>query len=140
MTVALAVVTESPLDLATHIDAVSGPATGGIATFMGTVRDHDPWVDGEVVGLEYSCHPDAAAALERIARSVDTTFGTVTIAVSHRMGTLAVGESAIVVAVGAAHRAQAFDACRTLVDTIKAELPIWKRENLADGTHTWVGL
>lgn len=140
MSVAVSLIAEEPLDIATHVAAVSGPSIGGIATFVGTVRDIDPSVEGTVVGLDYTAHPDAAAHLDRIAATVAGRHPGVTLAVTHRIGSLAVGDLAIVAAAGATHRAEAFAACSDLVETVKAELPIWKRERLADGTHTWVGL
>ena len=136
--IALARIATAPLSLDEHVAAVSNPAHGAIATFVGTVRDHDPSVDGTVVALEYSAHPDAAAALAAILDRV--VPGTAAVAVSHRVGTLAVGEPAIIVAAASAHRAEAFDACRVAVEAVKAELPVWKKEILEDGSHVWVGL
>ncbi len=133
-------VTEAPLDLAAHVAAVSGPRAGAVATFLGTVRDHDPSVDGEVVALDYTAHPDAEAVLRWLADAAAARDGVLGVAVSHRVGLLGVGEAAIVAAVGTAHRALAFDVCRSLVETVKAELPVWKRELLRDGSHVWVGL
>jgi len=138
MTVVARVVDE-PLDLLFPVEQVSGPRAGAVATFVGLVRDHDPSVEGRVVGLDYSAHPDAAAVLERIAAAA-VTDDVLGIAVSHRVGHLAVGEAAIVAAVATAHRAEAFEVCRALVETVKAELPVWKREILEDGTHLWVGM
>ena len=136
----IAAVTDQPLDLLFHVEHVSGPRAGAVATFVGLVRDHDPSVVGEVVGLEYSAHPDAGRTLERLAAQVASDEDVLGVAVSHRVGHVRVGEAAIVAAVAAAHRTEAFDACRRLVETVKAELPVWKRELLADGTHHWVGL
>ena len=132
--------TSEPLDLGAHVAAVSGPRAGAVATFLGLVRDHDPSVEGEVVGLDYSAHPEAEAVLVRLAEAAAATDGVLGVAVSHRVGMLRVGEAAIVAAVASAHRALAFDVCRELVETVKAELPVWKREVLADGSHVWVGL
>lgn len=136
--IALAAVSEDLLSLDAHVTAVAGPRAGAIATFVGTVRDHDPSVTGEVVGLDYSAHPDAARVLGEIAGRFDV--GEVSIAVTHRIGSLAVGEAAIVAAVSAPHRREALDTVSALVEAVKAELPVWKRELLADGSHTWVGL
>lgn len=140
MSDALAHLTEDPLDLAAHVAAVGDPRAGAVATFVGVVRDHDPSVDGEVVALDYSAHPDAGAVLRRLADAAAATDGVLGVAVSHRVGLLAVGEAAIVAAVATAHRSLAFDVCRRLVETVKAELPVWKREVLRDGSHVWVGL
>jgi molybdopterin synthase catalytic subunit len=136
----LARVTEAPLDLAAHVAAVSGPRAGAVATFLGTVRDHDPSVEGEVVGLDYSAHPDAEAVLTRLAAAAAERAGVLGVAVSHRVGMLSVGETAIVAAVASAHRALAFEVCRDLVESVKRDLPVWKREVLRDGSHVWVGL
>ena len=119
---------------------MSVPRAGAVATFLGVVRDHDPSVEGEVVALDYSAHPDAEAVLARLAGDAAATDGVLGVAVSHRVGLLRVGEAAIVAAVATAHRALAFDVCRELVETVKAELPVWKREVLRDGSHVWVGL
>ena len=136
----IARIVDQPLDLLFHVEHVSGPRAGAVATFVGLVRDHDPSVEGRVVGLDYSAHPDArggARTDRRVGRADDDVLG---VAVSHRIGHLAVGQAAIVAAVATAHRAEAFDACRALVETVKAELPVWKREILADGSHVWVGM
>lgn len=132
-------VSEAPLDVAAHLAAVQHPAAGAVATFVGTVRDHSPDAAGEVVELEYSAHPDAPRVIEEVAQRVAVEFDGVMIAVSHRVGTLGVGDVAIVAAVSDAHRAAAFDACRAVVEAVKAELPVWKKQVLADGSHTWVG-
>lgn len=136
---AIAAISDTTLSLDAHAMAVADPRHGAISTFVGVVRNHDPSVDGEVTHLEYSAHPDAGEIIDRIAGEVEITHG-VTIAVSHRIGMLAVGDPAIVVAAASAHRAEAFAACRDVVERVKTELPVWKREILADGSHTWVGV
>lgn len=138
--IAFARLSDAALSLDEHVTAVAGPHQGAIATFVGTVRDHDPSVTGTVTHLDYSAHPDAGATIARIADDVCGADAALTAAVTHRIGLLAVGDAAIVAAVSSAHRAQAFDTCRDLVERIKAELPVWKREILADGSHTWVGI
>lgn len=136
----IARIVDEPLDLLFHVEHVSSPRAGAVATFVGLVRDHDPSVSGRVVGLDYSAHPDAASVIERIAASFAAQDDVLGVAVSHRIGHLAVGEAAIVAAVATSHRAEAFDVCRALVETVKAELPVWKREVLEDGSHVWVGM
>ena len=136
---ALVSLSATPLSLDAHVAAVADPAHGAIATFIGVVRDHDPSVEGEVTHLEYSAHPDALAIAKKIVAEVEAAHEVV-IALSHRVGLLAVGEVAIVAAAASAHRAEAFAACREAVERVKAELPVWKRELLANGTHTWVGI
>nr|WP_246318695.1 molybdenum cofactor biosynthesis protein MoaE [Leifsonia psychrotolerans] len=132
------------MDLAAHLAAVDSAAFGAVATFIGQVRDHDPDVVGEVVALDYSAHPDAprilADIVDRVARGSADAGHEVRIAASHRIGHLRVGDCALVVCVASAHRAAAFDTCRALVEAIKSDLPIWKRQSRADGAHTWVGL
>ncbi len=135
----LAEISDAPLDVPVHLAAVAHPAAGAVATFVGQVRDHDPAVTGTVVALEYSAHPDAPAVLRRLAEAVTADDDVLGVAVSHRVGRLTVGEAAIVVAVATAHRTEAFELCRDLVERVKAELPVWKREILADGSHVWVG-
>lgn len=136
----LARVSAAPLDLAAHVATVDRPGAGAVATFVGKVRDHDPGVEGEVVALEYSAHPDAERVLTELALRAAGRPGVLGVAVSHRTGRLAVGDLALVAAVSSAHRRLAFDVCQELVEQVKAELPAWKREVLADGRAVWVGL
>lgn len=136
--ISLALISEQPALLESHVAAVAGPRHGAIATFLGVVRDHDPSVEGEVTALEYSAHPDAARILETICAGHDGPA--LDIAVTHRVGLLRVGEPALVAAVASAHRREALDTLGALVEQIKAELPVWKKEILADGSHTWVGI
>ncbi|QDZ13921.1 molybdenum cofactor biosynthesis protein MoaE [Humibacter ginsenosidimutans] len=139
MTVALARISAEPLSFADHVTAVDDARMGAEASFVGRVRDHDPDAATPVVALEYTAHPDAEAALLALAeRAVGDTGACV--AVSHRIGRLAVGETAVIVVAAAAHRAEAFDVCRALVEALKHELPIWKRQVEADGTTEWKGL
>jgi molybdopterin synthase catalytic subunit len=133
-----AAVSGEPLDIAAHLDAVTDPQAGAIANFIGVVRDHDPEAEGRVILLEYQAHPDAGRILEELAARFSGDGAR--IAVSHRIGRLAVGDIALVCAVSTAHRADAFERCRALVEAIKAELPIWKRQHTSDGDATWVGL
>lgn len=136
--ISFALVSDAHALLETHVAAVAGPHRGAIATFLGIVRDHDPSVDGEVTALEYSAHPDAQRILEAICASHDQPE--VAIAVTHRVGLLSVGEAAFVAAVASAHRREALDTLSALVEHIKADLPVWKKEILADGSHIWVGI
>ncbi|PFG21029.1 molybdenum cofactor biosynthesis protein MoaE [Serinibacter salmoneus] len=142
-------VTAETLEVSDHLDAVADPRCGAVVTFLGQIRDHDPGAEGEVTGIAYSAHPDATAALERIAREVvagavpheDVRHEEVVrLAVSHRVGDLAVGDLALVACVATAHRALAQDLCRELVERIKVELPVWKKQHTADGASHWVGL
>ena len=117
--------------------AVAGPGAGGIALFAGAVRDTDH--DQGVTGLSYSAHPSAEAELWRVAELIADKFPVLGIAAVHRVGDLAVGDLAVVAAVACAHRGAAFDACRELVDVLKASVPIWKHQRFTDGTGEWVG-
>ncbi len=113
------------------------PGAGGIALFAGAVRDTDH--DQGVTGLSYSAHPSAEAELWRVAELIADKFPVLGIAAVHRVGDLAVGDLAVVAAVACAHRGAAFDACRELVDVLKASVPIWKHQRFTDGTSEWVG-
>jgi molybdopterin synthase catalytic subunit len=126
-----------PLSIDEVVDAVADLAAGGVTTFTGAVRAE---ADGRpVTGLRYEAHPDAAATLRRIATEVAATPGVRAVAATHRTGELTVGEVSVVVAASAGHRQEAFAAARTLIDRLKAEVPIWKQELFADGASHWVG-
>ncbi|MFK4837753.1 molybdenum cofactor biosynthesis protein MoaE [Microbacterium sp. ZW T2_14] len=137
--VRVAAISAEPLDLDAHLRAVDDPRMGAVTTFVGRVRDHDPDAATAVVALEYSAHPDAEAALAGLAAAAIGSSGAV-VAVSHRVGTLGVGDAAVIIAVASAHRAEAFEVCRTLIETIKTGLPVWKRQVESDGSATWLGL
>lgn len=133
-----AAVTEAVLDVSEHESLVADPSAGAVVSFAGVVRDHDG--GREVTRLEYSAHPTAGAVVERVAQEVAAkAFGVRAIAVSHRVGPLEVGDAALVCAVAADHRAEAFSICAELVEQIKAQLPVWKRQIFPDGTDEWVG-
>lgn len=116
--------------------AVADPAAGGHALFVGTVRNHDG--DREVDRLVYTAHPTAADRLRDVAADVAAMPGVVAVAGLHRTGSLAIGDTTVVLAVSAAHRAAAFDACRAFIDTLKERVPVWKEQVFADGTSEWV--
>jgi len=134
-------VRSTPLSVDEVLSAVSDPHAGGVALFVGTVRDHTPERPDETVAeLEYSAHPAALEQLEKVARSIAAEHPEALLAAVHRVGELAVGDLAVVVAAACPHRAEAFAACRALIDTLKREVAIWKRETFRDGSHTWVGI
>lgn len=135
----LARISDEPLDLAAHLVAVEDERAGAVTTFLGRVRDHDPDARDAVVALEYSAHPDAEATLHGIAMQAVGDTAAI-IAVSHRIGRLSVGDAAVVIAVAAPHRAEAFEVCRAVIEAIKRELPVWKRQVEADGTTAWKGI
>ncbi|MEU1544759.1 molybdenum cofactor biosynthesis protein MoaE [Nocardia sp. NPDC005745] len=133
--VRLARISDQPLDPAEVEEAVSGPHYGGVVVFTGKVRDHD---GGQAVSaLEYSAHPQAERFLRTVCAELAAAHG-LPVAAVHRVGSLGIGDRAIVVAVAAAHRGAAFAACSELVDRIKHEVPIWKRQLFADGLSEWV--
>lgn len=142
MTVALAAISDTALSLDAHLAAVDDDRAGAVTTFLGRVRDHDPDAVGEVVALEYSSHPDAERILRELAEQAVAAgvSGEAIIAVSHRIGRLPVGSAAVIVAVAAAHRDEAFVVCREMIEAIKRELPVWKRQVEADGTTAWKGI
>ena len=131
---------DAPLSVDEVFQAVQDPAAGGTAVFVGTVRDVDPAVDpaAKVVRLDYSSHPSAMDKLREVAERVAAESGVIAVAAVHRVGELAVGDAAVVVAAAAGHRAEAFDASRRLIDELKAEVPIWKHEVFVDGETAWV--
>jgi len=134
--VRIAMVTDRPLDVGAHAAAVRDQGAGADVTFCGVVRDHD---HGRVVKeLEYTGYPAAEAVLREVAEKISAEQGVIAVAVSHRVGALAIGDVALVAAVTAAHRQQAFDNCARLVEEVKIRLPIWKRQVFDDGTDEWV--
>jgi len=133
-----AVVTGDVLDVAEHAALVEDAAAGAVVTFGGVVRDHDR--GRGVTRLEYSAHPTAGRVVEEVAREVLAQHPVDALAVSHRTGTLGVGDVAFAVAVSAAHRREAFAACEAVVEEVKARLPVWKHQLLADGGDEWVGM
>jgi YD repeat-containing protein len=128
--------TREPLDLARLVSEVSAPSCGGIAAFVGVVRDHD---DGrKVVALEYDAYDRLAAEqLAAVAREAQAKWPDARIAVQHRAGRLVVGEASVAIAVACPHRAEAFACCRHVIDRVKEAVPIWKREE-GDGGGRWL--
>jgi molybdopterin synthase catalytic subunit len=119
------------------IREVSHPGAGGVVTFLGVVRDEN---EGRAVTLlEYEAYGTMAEAeLGRILAEIPAEMPGVRVSATHRVGALRVGDAAVACAASAPHRAEAFTACRALIDRIKARLPIWKREHGPDGPY-WVG-
>lgn len=130
-------VTEDVLSVGEHADLVGDRAAGAVVTFAGVVRDHDGGKG--VTSLEYEGHPSAKSVIEEVAADVAARHrGVRALAVSHRIGPLAIGDVALACAVAAEHRREAFAACADLVDDVKARLPIWKHQTFTDGTDEWV--
>ena len=131
-------VSGTPLSVDRLLAVVRDPTAGGIALFVGVVRDHD---EGQgVTSLDYSAHPSAQQVLQECAERAAMAHDVVSVAVEHRTGHLEVGDLAVVVAVGAVHRAEALAACAELIDDLKARVPIWKEQAFLDGGAAWVGL
>ncbi|WP_344239980.1 molybdenum cofactor biosynthesis protein MoaE [Actinocorallia libanotica] len=136
-------VRDEPLSVDEVVGAVKGPRAGGTAFFVGSVRDHDR-AQGEtgerdVVRLTYSAHPTALDRLREVMEKVAADFPVTALAAVHRVGELEIGDLAVVVAAAAPHRAEAFAACRRLIDDLKHQVPIWKYQEFADGGSEWVG-
>lgn len=131
-------VSEAPLSVDRLLGVVFDPEVGGVGLFIGVVRNHDEGAG--VVSLDYTQHPSAAQVLTDCALRTAEHHDVVSIAVQHRVGHLEVGDLAVVVAVGAVHRAEALAACAYLINTLKAEVPIWKEQRFASGQAQWVGL
>ncbi|CNF28953.1 molybdenum cofactor biosynthesis protein E2 MoaE2 [Mycobacterium tuberculosis] len=130
-------VRETPLTIDEAYRAVGAPSAGGIALFTGTVRDHDH--ARAVSRLAYSAHPTVERELRAVMEKVAADFPVLGLAALHRVGDLDIGDIAVVVAASSAHRAEAFAACRRLIDDLKANVPIWKHQTFADGDDEWVG-
>ena len=128
-------VTTDPIDQARLERAVSSAHAGARVSFAGLIRDHDEEAEGTVVRLDYSCHPEAGKFLADVANAVAAELDP-----EHRVGSLGVGEVAIVAVAASAHRREAFDLCQALVDRVKAEVPIWKHQHEASGRASWSGL
>lgn len=117
---------------------VTTPESGGIDVFVGTTRNHSG--GRNVTLLEYEAYePMAIRVMEQIVTAARDTWPLQKVVLVHRLGNVPVGEASVVVAVSSAHRKEAFAACRFLIDTLKKEVPIWKREHFADGTVEWSG-
>jgi molybdopterin synthase catalytic subunit len=130
-------ISDQPLSVDDVLRAVTQPGVGGTVVFVGTVRDHD---GGKGVStLAYSAHPSALGLMGEVVAEVAATFPDSHLAATHRVGDLVVGDLAVVVAAGAAHRDEAFSAARELIERIKERVPIWKHQRFSDGTEEWVG-
>lgn len=125
-----------PIDAEGLRRLVADPAAGASVVFAGDVRDNDH--GRSVVALTYEAHPNAQLVLEEVAQEVSATHDVIAVAVAHRHGPISIGESALVAAVSARHRQQAFEACVALVEMTKERIPIWKHQQFDDGTDEWV--
>jgi molybdopterin synthase catalytic subunit len=132
----LAELRTEPLSVDEVRAAAADPAAGAIVLFLGTVRDHDH--GRGVTGLSYSAHSSARAELARVAEKIAASHQVCGIAVTHRTGDLRLGDLAVVAAVSAVHRGEAFAACEALIDELKATVPIWKHQFFDGGESEWV--
>jgi molybdopterin synthase catalytic subunit len=128
---------EDPLDVSEVVSALDDDASGGLTLFVGRVRDHDGGKG--VLGLDYSAHPTALDRLREVCDRVAAEYDVQGVAAVHRVGSLDIGDIAVIVATTSSHRGDAFTASRALIDTLKAEVPIWKHQRFGDGTEEWVG-
>ena len=128
--------TSEPILLDPLIQAVLSPSRGGVATFLGMVRDHH--AGRSVVELDYEAYgPMAEAESSRIVAEAESRWP-VRVAVQHRVGKLVIGDTAVAIAAAGAHRDEAFEACRYVIEELKRRVPIWKRERYRDGSEAWV--
>lgn len=132
----MAILTESPIVMQDLVASVAGPDRGAIATFVGLVRNHHQ--GREVLRLEYSAYAEMAEAEAAAVLAEASSRWPVQLAVRHRTGVLEVGEAAVVVAAAGAHRDEAFQACRYVIEELKRRVPIWKKEHFTDGGVDWV--
>lgn len=133
----MSVLTRDPVSLEQLLAEVVSPACGGTCAFLGTVRSGPE--EGGVTGIEYSGYEQMVEAeFARILAEVRERWPAVRPQVRHRMGLVARGEASIGIAAAAPHRAQAFEACRYIIEAVKQRVPIWKRELREDGTAVWV--
>ena len=120
------------------MSSVADTGLGGTTSFTGSVRSSPE--DGPVTAIEYSAYDEMAEAeLQRIMAEAEEQWPGSRVAVQHRLGVIPVGEISVCVTAAAAHRAEAFDACRFVIESLKQRVPIWKRELFADGSATWRG-
>ncbi len=129
-------ITREPLDRNALIAAVSHPSVGGIVVFEGVVRDNAR--DKQIRYLEYDVYPEMAIQqIRTIVAEAEGRWEVERVAVAHRIGRIEIGEASVLIVVATPHRAEAFDACRYIIDTLKTTVPIWKKEVATDGEE-WV--
>jgi molybdopterin synthase catalytic subunit len=130
-------VTGEPIGADEAVAFAGDPAAGGLCLFLGTVRDHSE--SGGVTGLTYEAWEELAVRrLEELGEELFAAWALRRVALLHRTGELAVGETSVAIAVSAEHRAEAFEACRHAIERLKADVPIWKKEHLVSGESSWV--
>ncbi|MEJ7591591.1 MAG: molybdenum cofactor biosynthesis protein MoaE [Planctomycetaceae bacterium] len=129
--------TQHQIDFASLTESVRSHRAGAVVLFLGTVREFTG--EARTAWLEYEAFPEmATAAMQRLEDEVQKRFSVIDVAMSHRYGRLSLGDIAVAVAVSSPHRAQAFEAGRWLIDTLKESVPIWKKEHYTDGATEWL--
>ncbi len=132
-------VQSEPIDIALIRSTVSDAGAGGIALFLGTTRNEKNSAGLELTALDYEAYGEMAIPqLKDLGRRAREKWPVLRLAIVHRVGRVAIGEPSVAIAVATRHRAEAFEACRWLIDTLKAEVAIWKKEIWADGCGSWV--
>jgi len=128
--------TEQPIDFHLLTESVRDDAAGAVVLFLGTVREFTNGVQTD--SLEYEAYPDmAAASLQQLECEVREKFPVIGVGIVHRTGALRLGDVSVAIAVSTPHRAQAFEAGKWVIDTLKERVPIWKKEYFADGRQEW---
>jgi molybdopterin synthase catalytic subunit len=130
--------TRSPISMDALMGEVAHPGCGGTCLFLGTVRN-GPGEEGGVTAIDYSAYEGMVEVeFGRLVADASARWPEARIAVRHRLGTIPVGEASIAIAAAAPHRAQAFEACRFVIEEVKRRIPVWKKELRMDGTEVWV--
>jgi molybdopterin synthase catalytic subunit len=130
-------VTQEPLNLQALVDYVTDPEAGAIVTFIGTTRNHNE--GRRVISLDYEAYPEMAEReLKRLGEEAKRRWSIQRMAIVHRVGRVEISEPSVVIAVAAAHRDDAFQACRFAIEEIKKSVPIWKKE-VYEGGEVWIG-
>jgi len=130
---------DEPIDVGPVVEFVSATAVGGIDVFLGTTRDETDANGRKLVALDYEAYaPMALKQMKDLAAGARSRWPIVRLAILHRIGRVELARPSVIIAVSTPHRGEAFEACRWIIDTLKAAVPIWKREVWEDGSGTWV--
>ena len=131
--------TDRPLDVASAIAFVTDPAAGGVAVFLGTTRQENSADGRQLLALDYEAYAEMALdQMKDLAKQSRARWPIARLALLHRTGRVGLGEPSVIIAVSSPHRGEAFEACRWLIDTLKAQATLWKKEIWTDGTASWV--
>jgi molybdopterin synthase catalytic subunit len=130
---------DNALSVESAVKFVTDPHAGGIDVFLGTTRSEKSAQGQDLLALDYEAYPEMVIArLKTLAAEARKKWPITKIAILHRVGRVAVGEPSVIIAVACPHRAESFDACKFLIDQLKVDVPIWKKEVWADGCESWV--